>query len=89
MTAKLLQGIHGYSSGSERLFELSESCRYTLVYQAKCTGLLRFEAPGSNHTEAPIEDTWLQWVWKERSRRLGWAIYVCFNLSMPSLTTSK
>lgn len=74
--ALLLRVVHGYCSGIERLFELSESCRNVLVYQAKCMGLLRYEAPRHYNVEDSVEESWAEWVRQERSRRLGWAIYV-------------
>ncbi|KIW12692.1 hypothetical protein PV08_09970 [Exophiala spinifera] len=75
LTAQLLQGTHGYCSGSERLFEISESCRSTLVHHAKCMGLFRYESqhvlrPGNSQEEA-----WREWVREEGLRRLGWAVY--------------
>lgn len=75
ITALLLQGAHGYCSGSERLFELSESCRSTLVHHAKCMGLFRFEAPTPARVDLSSEEAWREWIGAEKFRRLGWAVY--------------
>ena len=75
LTARLLQALHGYGSGNERLFELSESCRSTVVYHAKYMGLFQDPEP---HPPASgsLEDTWKEWIRQEKRRRLGWAVYV-------------
>ena len=75
LTAQLLQGTHGYCSGSERLFELSESCRSTLVHHAKCMGLFRFESPHVIQPKGSPEAAWHEWINGEGLRRLGWAVY--------------
>lgn len=75
LTAQVLQGTHGYCSGSERLFELSESCRGTLVHHAKCMGLFRYETNDPPQTDMSLEDSWQAWIGAERLRRLGWAVY--------------
>ncbi|RFU25958.1 hypothetical protein B7463_g10388, partial [Scytalidium lignicola] len=82
LTAQLLQALYGYGSGNERLFELSESCRSSIVYHAKYMGLFgdpEFE-PGVSDA---LEDTWKEWIRQERLRRLGWAVYeydACISL---------
>ncbi|CAN9222978.1 unnamed protein product [Alternaria alternata] len=65
----------GYSSGSERLFEHSESCRHSLIYHAKCMGLFRSE--GNNHAPlgATKQEKWQNYIRAESSRRLGWAVF--------------
>ncbi|KAJ9604695.1 hypothetical protein H2200_010809 [Cladophialophora chaetospira] len=74
VTAQLLQGTHGYCSGSKRLFECSEGWRSSLVHNTKCMGLFRERAPmaqkGGNLTER-----WHAWVAQEKLRRLAWAVY--------------
>lgn len=76
LAAQLLQGTHGFCSGSERLFELSESCRSTLVHHAKCMGLFRYEAPQPIGDLSSQGASWHEWIRQERLRRLGWAVYV-------------
>lgn len=75
LTAQLLQGTHGYCSGSERLFEISESCRSTLVHHAKCMGLFRYEAQHTPKSDVSLEDAWREWISAEGLRRLSWAVY--------------
>ncbi|KAK5040505.1 hypothetical protein LTS07_001003 [Exophiala sideris] len=75
LTAQLLQGTHGYCSGNERLFELSESCRSTLVHHAKCMGLFRYETNDQIQEDMSLEDSWYAWIDAERLRRLGWGVY--------------
>ncbi|KAH7082309.1 hypothetical protein FB567DRAFT_630709 [Paraphoma chrysanthemicola] len=75
LAAQLLQGIHGYSSGSERLFELSESCRNSLIYHTKCMGLFRSETQASPPTGCTLEETWQAYIRAESSRRLSWAVF--------------
>jgi hypothetical protein len=75
LTAQLLQGTHGYCSGSERLFEISESCRSTLVHHAKCMGLFRYEAQQTPRHGISLEEAWHEWISEEGLRRLGWAVY--------------
>lgn len=75
LTAQLLQGTVGFCSGNERLFELSESYRSTLVHHAKCMGLFRFETIKPTRAETSLETAWQKWIGEEELRRLGWAIY--------------
>ncbi|KAI8937388.1 hypothetical protein NX059_006592 [Plenodomus lindquistii] len=75
VTAQLLQNIHGYCSGSQQLFELSEACRSSLVHNARCMGLFRFENSQPDHPPASLEETWRIWITAETLRRLGWAVY--------------
>jgi hypothetical protein len=79
LTAQLLQGFHGYCSGSQRLFELSETSRGSLVTNARRMGLLTKEKPEQPSQAMPPESlnaTWHDWIRKERLRRIGWAVYV-------------
>ena len=75
LTAQLLQGTHGYCSGNERLFELSESCRSTLVHHAKCMGLFHADVNKPSGPDTTTDKSWHQWIDAERLRRLGWAVY--------------
>ncbi|ETN36192.1 uncharacterized protein HMPREF1541_08469 [Cyphellophora europaea CBS 101466] len=75
LVAQVLQGTHGYCSGSERLFELSESSRGTLVHNAKCMGLFRYESKDPDLATLLPEHAWHAWIDAERLRRLGWAVY--------------
>lgn len=75
ITAQLLQGTLGYCGGSEKLFELSESCRSTLIHHAKCMGLFRLETSPVPQPDAPVEELWRKWIAAEGLRRLGWAVY--------------
>ncbi|EXJ68489.1 uncharacterized protein A1O5_08282 [Cladophialophora psammophila CBS 110553] len=75
LTAQLLQGTHGYCSGSERLFEISESCRSTLVHHAKCMGLFRYESQRTPRLGISLDEAWREWISEEGLRRLGWAVY--------------
>ncbi|KAF2846860.1 hypothetical protein T440DRAFT_404814 [Plenodomus tracheiphilus IPT5] len=75
LAAHLLQGIHGYSSGNERLFELSESCRSGLIYRTKCMGMFRFETETHLPPGATLEEHWQDYIRAESSRRLGWAVF--------------
>jgi hypothetical protein len=65
----------GYSSGSERLFELSESCRHNLIYHAKCIGLFRSESMHHTPLGVTTQETWQNYIRTESSRRLGWAVF--------------
>jgi hypothetical protein len=75
VTAQLLQGMHGYCSGNERLFELSDSNRSALVQHAKCMGLFQDPVPHAS-SSGDSEEAWKEWVRQERSIRLGWAVMV-------------
>lgn len=80
LTAQILQGTHGYSSGSERLFELSESSRSTLCHHAKCMGLFQSEASPESRCDFDENRLWREWIRQERLCRLGWAVYVSWLL---------
>lgn len=75
VTAQLLQSIHGFSSGSKHLYELSERNRSALVSNARCMGLFDHyeEQPTTNTND---ESRWHSWIRAERYRRLAWAVYV-------------
>ncbi|OQV01808.1 Fungal specific transcription factor domain-containing protein [Cladophialophora immunda] len=88
LTAQLLQGTHGYCTGSERLFELSESSRSTLLHQARCMGLFRFEAPAPTQEDLTLEDMWRQWIEAEKLRRLGWVLYM-YDASVAYLLNNR
>jgi hypothetical protein len=88
LTAQLLQGTHGYCTGSERLFELSESCRSTLLHEAKCMGLFRSEAPAPVQANLPLEDAWRRWIEAEKLRRLGWVVYM-YDASVAYLLNNR
>ena len=78
LTAQLLQAIQGFSSGSKRLYELSESSRSTLINNARNMGLFemhRFADRVNTDPDAP-EDRWEAWIHTERLRRLTCALYV-------------
>ncbi|OAP56474.1 hypothetical protein AYL99_09653 [Fonsecaea erecta] len=88
LTAQLLQGTHGYCTGSERLFELSESCRSTLLHQARCMGLFRFEAPAPIQMDQTLEEMWREWIEAEKLRRLGWVLYM-YDASVAYLLNNR
>ncbi|KAL6228769.1 fungal-specific transcription factor domain-containing protein [Aspergillus navahoensis] len=75
LAAELLQGIHGFCSGSERLFELSESYRSSLIHHTKCMGIFRIESEKPPPPGARLEDIWQSYIRAESSRRLGWAVF--------------
>lgn len=77
LMAQLLQSIHGFSSGSKRLFELSESNRGSLVNNARNLGLFQMHQFGDRRpAEGTLAHQWEQWINSERLRRTAWAIYV-------------
>ncbi|KAH0839188.1 hypothetical protein FOPE_05317 [Fonsecaea pedrosoi] len=88
LTAQLLQGTHGYCTGSERLFELSESGRSTLLHQARCMGLFRFETSSLTQTDLSLEDMWRHWIETEKLRRLGWVLYM-YDASVAYLLNNR
>lgn len=67
--------MHGYCSGNERLFELSESSRNALFHHAKCMGLFRDPVPHVSSSDDP-EEAWKEWIRQEQCIRLGWAAFV-------------
>jgi hypothetical protein len=75
VTAQVLQGSHGYSSGSKHLLELSESSRSSLVNNARNMGLF-FDRPARNLVDESLETKWKAWIIEEKLRRLAWAVYV-------------
>ncbi|KAH8815524.1 hypothetical protein F5884DRAFT_772680 [Xylogone sp. PMI_703] len=76
ITAQLLQAAQGYGSGSKKLFDLSESWRSSLVYNARCMGLFR-QRQSTIVAGASLEERWQAWINDERFRRIGWAVYGC------------
>lgn len=79
LTAQILQGFHGYCSGNQRLFELSETSRGSLVTNARRMGLFTPEKTDKilhSALSTGISHNWLDWIRKERLRRLGWGIYI-------------
>ncbi|KEF63427.1 uncharacterized protein A1O9_01405 [Exophiala aquamarina CBS 119918] len=76
ITAQLLQGTHGYCSGSKRLLETAECWRSALVNTAKSTGLFNYEPAQHLLSECKsAEERWKVWIGQERRRRLSWAVY--------------
>jgi hypothetical protein len=75
LIAQVLQSIHGYGCGNERLFELSEAARGSLVHNAKCMGLFRHEQPEADVDPGSLESSWCAWIDAEQLRRLGWEVY--------------
>jgi hypothetical protein len=80
VTAQLLQGTHGYSSGNKRLFELSEAFRSSLVNNARCMGLFQ-DRPATDPVDNSAEARWHAWIADERLRRLAWAVYVGLSMA--------
>ncbi|KAJ4318838.1 hypothetical protein N0V84_006651 [Fusarium piperis] len=79
LTAQILQGFHGYCSGNQRLFELSETSRGSLVTNARRMGLFAKETADDmvhTSTTADIGPAWVDWIRKERLRRIGWGVYL-------------
>src|ERR1700761_9530237 len=74
-TAQLLQGTHGFCSGSKRLFECRESWRSSLVHNTKCMGLFRERTPATKEC-SNLQERWQAWIAQEKLRRLAWAVYV-------------
>ncbi|KAI8935357.1 hypothetical protein NX059_007941 [Plenodomus lindquistii] len=75
VVAQLLQAIHGYSSGNERLFELAESYRNSVIYHSKCMGLFRSENVNSSPSGTSVKECWQHYIHAESSRRLAWAVF--------------
>ncbi|RKL12722.1 hypothetical protein BFJ70_g16126 [Fusarium oxysporum] len=77
LTAQLLQAVFGYLGDDERTFEIAESCRSSLVYNAKCMGLFRqgSGAPEFEQNDLSPDASWHAWIRTERYRRLAWSIY--------------
>lgn len=78
LTAQILQAVFGYLGDDERTFEMAESCRSSLVYNAKCMGLFRKGqgSPEPEQNNISPEILWHAWIRTERQRRLAWSIYV-------------
>lgn len=79
VAAQLLQSMHGFASGSKRLYELAETNRSSIVHYARCMGLFD-EHPARQTSGDSVEETWKSWIRAERFRRLAWAVYVCLVL---------
>jgi hypothetical protein len=77
ITAQLLLGIYGYSSGDRSWFNYSEASRCSLVRTAKHACLFQDQPRTAASSRDSTETRWMAWVATERRRRLGWAIYVC------------
>ncbi|KAJ4194438.1 hypothetical protein NW759_016533 [Fusarium solani] len=75
LTAQLLQILQGYTSGNEHLFEMSESSRSSVVHNAKCMGLFQDDVTPQSPPVGALEESWREWIRRERLRRLGWAVY--------------
>ncbi|KAF4439163.1 hypothetical protein FACUT_4345 [Fusarium acutatum] len=102
LTAQLLLGFYGYCSGSQRLFELSETSRGSLVTNARRIGLFNAErSPSAAEREKTTDSAeilqakWHGWTRKERLRRIAWAVFlydasVCYLHNMrPYLSISE
>ena len=90
LTAQLLQGIHGFASGSKRLFELSESNRSSMINNARNMGLFRMHRLNYPSSDAgSLEQQWEVWIHAERLRRIAWAIYVSCGLFFSCYVSMK
>ncbi|KAJ9643794.1 hypothetical protein H2204_001939 [Knufia peltigerae] len=75
LAAELLVSLHGFSGGSKRLYELSESNRGTLLNHARNTGI--FDHRFRSYTPAgTLQQRWEAWIFVEKMRRLAWAIFL-------------
>ncbi|KAH8891122.1 hypothetical protein GQ53DRAFT_649314 [Thozetella sp. PMI_491] len=74
ISAQVLQSIHGFSSGSKRLYELAENNRSSIISNARCINL--FDEHKSNIRDGEdLQAQWDAWLRVEKSRRLAWVIY--------------
>ena len=77
LAAQLLQSIHGFSSGSKRLYEWTDSTRSMLVNHSRCISLFdRRPSATSEDGDKTLDQRWEVWIRSERLRRLAWAIFV-------------
>ncbi|KIV82831.1 hypothetical protein PV11_04904 [Exophiala sideris] len=75
VAAQLLQSIHGFSSGSKRLYELSESSRSTLINNARNMGIFEHRTRSCS-VQGTLQQQWAAWIYEERMRRVAWALYL-------------
>ncbi|KAF1953347.1 hypothetical protein CC80DRAFT_420478 [Byssothecium circinans] len=75
ITAQLLQSIHGFSSGSKRLYELSDSNRSSIISHARSLKLFDHRSSLEDEgAEMDVGSRWEAWIRAEKARRLAWAI---------------
>jgi len=70
---------------------MAESCRSSLVYNAKCMGLFRKGADGSEseQRQRSPEGSWHAWIRAERLRRIAWTIFVGKDLTLFNYSANR